>query len=146
MLNTIPCFVSIISETNAPVLVYSPPKYREDVEHVLQANVLSNMSLDYFDSQLYQWSTQEKEASIRQLFRVEGVCVFGMFVKTTSLKIVIGFPVGESFDNDAIEEIFGLVRKLYVRVKCSPFVSLENDDNIEISRIMENKLNEQFGQ
>lgn len=146
MLKSIPCFISIISETNAPVLVYCPPKYKKDVEHVLKSNVLSNVSLDYFDSHLYEWSTHEKEVPIRPLFQVEGISVFGMLVKTTSLKIVIGFPMSESFDDDEIEEVFGIVRKLYVRVKCSPFVSLQsNDGNNELSKMLEDKLNEQFG-
>ena len=107
---------------------------------------MANISLDYFESNLYKWKqTSDGDVTIKNLFQIEEVSVFGMLVLSTNLKIVLGFPVDNSFDDIEIKRIFDGIRKVYTRVKCNPFitVNIENQEE-EVSRLLEEKLNEIF--
>lgn len=148
-MSIIPSFISLIDEYNEPLLVYVL-EGKEEVNKVLKYNVFSNISLDYFESQLFEWTSLESSPAVKLFFQLEGVAVFGSLIKPTGLKIVIGFEqeeenADELNDND-IEQIFIEVKKIYLRVKLNPFFSSPKSDNQRedfISKLTE-KFNELF--
>ncbi|GAV54911.1 hypothetical protein ZYGR_0AS02340 [Zygosaccharomyces rouxii] len=145
-----PCFISLIDEFDKPLLVYVPGQDEQEVNEVLKYNVFSNMSLDYFDSPLFDWVSLESQPTVKLFFQLEGVAVFGMLIKPTGLKIVIGFPQ-ESYDSEVheqeIREIFQRVKKIYLRVKLNPFANLSSGGSTsreEIVQKLEAKFNAEF--
>lgn len=141
-----PCFVSLVDEANRPLFIFVNPTESEDVNQVLKYNVLSNVSLDYFENELFEWSSLETQPEIKSLFDLEGVAVYGMLVKQTGLKIIIGFSIEENIKalgDEEISEVFLKVKKIYLRVKLNPFVAENNSDD---SGQLAAKLQERFSQ
>lgn len=145
-----PCFISLIDEFDKPLLVYVSCQDEKEVNEILKYNVFSNMSLDYFDSPLFDWVSLESQPSVKLFFQLEGVAVFGMLIKPTGLKIVIGFPQ-ENYDSEAheqeIRDIFQRVKGIYLRVKLNPFTSLSSGSSTsreEIIKKIETKFKAEF--
>ncbi|CCF58197.1 hypothetical protein KAFR_0E00430 [Kazachstania africana CBS 2517] len=140
-----PSFVSIINESNEPVLIYIPNQGSVEVNEVLKYNTFSNISLDYFESPLFEASANDKNKMIKLLFKLEHVAVYGMLIKATGLKIIIGFNDKEGGDSndDEIDDIFQKVKKIYLRVKSSPFVDI-NNDNKQLANLLEKKFDDEF--
>lgn len=147
-MNLSPAFISLVDEYNRPLLVYIPSKDSDDVNKVLKFNVFSNTSLDYFESQLFQWNSLETKPEIKSFFELEGVAVFGTLIRPTGLKIVIGFErgkEGKELTDDAISDVFNKVKKIYLRVKLNPFVAAQNsDDQEELIMKLKEKLSQEF--
>lgn len=140
-----PAFISLVDEYNRPLLVYIPSKDSDDVNKVLKFNVFSNTSLDYFESQLFQWNSLETKPEIKSFFELEGVAVFGTLIRPTGLKIVIGFERGDELTDDAISDVFNKVKKIYLRVKLNPFVAAQNsDDQDELIMKLREKFSQEF--
>lgn len=142
-----PSFISLVDRNNKPILIYVirhneyGAESKLEVNDVLKFNVLSNMSLDYFESDLFNWMEVEKYPEIKLLFQLEGVSVFGKLVEQTGLKIIIGFPQEVFLEgHQPIMDTFKKVSKIYVQCKCNPFV---NDDKTLIEQL-ERKLDDQF--
>ncbi|CCH60879.1 hypothetical protein TBLA_0D03800 [Henningerozyma blattae CBS 6284] len=125
-----PCFVSFIDANNKPILVHVTAKYRDNIDNLLKFNVLSNMSLDYFESQLFEWSSLSKNRELKTLFNIDGSKVYGMLIKQTGLKIIIGFNQNIIDDEVKIIEVFELIRKIYVKTKCNPFLNIDLNGNL----------------
>ncbi|CAR28504.1 hypothetical protein ZYGR_0S01370 [Zygosaccharomyces rouxii] len=145
-----PCFISLIDEFDKPLLVYAPGQDEKEVNEVLKYNVFSNISLDYFDSPLFDWVSLESQPTVKLFFQLEGVAVFGMLIKPTGLKIIIGFPQ-ESYNSEVheqqIREIFQKVHKIYLKVKLNPFINLSSGSSTsreEIIQKLEAKFNVEF--
>ena len=143
MYSIIPSFIGLINEENKPILIYIPPKETAKVDNVLKYNTLANISLDYFDSQLFEWSALNSDRSVKSLFQVEGISVYGMIIKPVGLKIVIGFDSDTACDNEeTIIDIFEGVKKIYIRVKCNPFIDLGDRQIGELLKLcMKNSSN-----
>ncbi|CCC71308.1 hypothetical protein NCAS_0G04210 [Naumovozyma castellii] len=124
----LPAFISLIDENSKPITIYVPPSASNDVNEILKYNVLSNIAIDYFDSILIQWDTSELPP-VKTLFQVEGISVFGMLIKQTALKIVIGFNTCFKEDDVNLIETFKIVKKIYIRVKSNPFNKESSDQN-----------------
>lgn len=143
-----PSFVSLVDEANRPLFVYVTPSESEDVNQVLKYNVLSNLSLDYFENDLFDWSFLETQPDIKALFNLEGVAVYGMIIKQTGLKIIIGFLIKENIqelNDDEISEVFMKVKKIYLRAKLNPFVAPSSfDDSKELSAKLQKKFSEEL--
>ncbi|AQZ15104.1 TCA17 (YEL048C) [Zygosaccharomyces parabailii] len=145
---TEPCFISLIDESNIPLLIFVPAKEEKDMNEVLKYNVFSNTSIDYFESPLFDWTSLESQPSVKLFFQLEGVAVFGMLVRPTGLKIIIGFPQ-ECYDDEEnekqIRETFQRVKQIYLRVKLNPFINTSNEDSRDrlVSKL-EAKLNNEF--
>lgn len=137
-----PSFISLIDEYNTPLLVHVNVKEKDDVNRVLKYNVFSNISLDYFESQLFQWTSLESHSEVKLLFQLEGVTVYGCLVKSTGLKIIVGFEQEETIEEDIVALLFTKIKKVYLRVKLNPFISALKDDNRRKELV--NKLNEKF--
>lgn len=145
----LPAFISLVDEYNRPLLVYIPSKDSDDMNKVLKFNVFSNTSLDYFESQLFQWNSLESKPEIKSFFELEGVAVYGTLVQPTGLKIIIGFArkanEGEELTDDAISDVFIKVKKIYLRVKLNPFVAAQNsDDQDELAMKLKEKFSQDF--
>lgn len=138
-----PCFVSFIDQSNTPILIHVAAPFNDDVNNNLKFNVLSNMSLDYFESQLFEWSSLPKNRDIKMLFNVDDVKVYGMLVKQTGLKIMVGFPQSINDDEAEIEAVFTKIRKIYVRTKCNPFLST-NASRHEFPNLLNEKLSSEL--
>lgn len=128
-MNFTPCFISLIDAYNNPILVES--LIINDLNDELRNNVLANMALDYFDSNLYQWNSSDKNAAIKFFFKLEGCHVYGKLVHQTGLKIVLGF-LDNSFEKmensqEEIKKTFEVISCIFVRCKCNPFVLKEDD-------------------
>ena len=145
MYSIIPSFIGLINEENKPILIYIPPKETAKVDNVLKYNTLANISLDYFDSQLFEWSALNSDRSVKSLFQVEGISVYGMIIKPVGLKIVIGFDSDTACDNEeTIIDIFEGVKKIYIRVKCNPFIDLGGQADRGIAETLHEKFEQQF--
>ncbi|CAI4060755.1 hypothetical protein SUVZ_05G0240 [Saccharomyces uvarum] len=145
-MSLVPCFVSLIDELDKPILIYVPNETENELNDVLKYNVLSNISLDYFESPLITWTSQDSKPLLKSIFQLEGVSVFGMLIKQTGLKIVIGFEQntlnGADDELKEIDQIFESVRRIYVRVKCNPLIA--NGDEISTVDSLERKFDELF--
>lgn len=141
-----PCFVSLIDESDKPILIYVPNEAENEMNEVLKYNVLSNISLDYFESALVEWHSLDSKPLLKSIFQLEGVSVFAMLIKQTGLKIVIGFEQrslnGGDDELKTINRIFESVRRIYIRVKCNPL--LASSDEISIVKSLERKFDELF--
>lgn len=138
-------FIALVDQSNKPILIYVPPKEAKNVDKVLKYNTFANIALDYFDSQLFQWTSIEKDKQIKSLFLVEGVSVYGMLIKPTGLKIVIGFDsISQDEDDTEVCETFARVKQIYVRVKSNPFVSISDTDNNDLVSKLEDRFNSEF--
>ncbi|CAB4254719.1 similar to Saccharomyces cerevisiae YEL048C TCA17 Subunit of TRAPPII, a multimeric GEF involved in intra-Golgi and endosome-to-Golgi transport [Maudiozyma barnettii] len=143
MTTIIPSFIALIADDNKPILVYVPHSEAEDVNKVLQYNTFANIALDYFDSQLFQWSSLENHYAIKSLFDVEGVSVYGMLIKPTGLKIIIGFDTLKlKSDEKKVNLVFEMVKRIYIRVKCNPLMDATDQSNDKLVESLESK----FGQ
>ncbi|CCD25799.2 Tca17p NDAI_0G00230 [Naumovozyma dairenensis CBS 421] len=147
MSTIIPSFITVIDTRDVPIIVFVPRQESDDVNKVLKYNTFSNISLDYFESRLINWSITDDVTPIKLLFQLEGVSVFGMFIKQTNLKIVIGFTgnLPDPTDN-ALVGIFKSVRKTYIDIKCNPFLNYSLDDgaNQELKEKIDAKFHELF--
>lgn len=154
MENIKPLFISLIDEKNTPLLIHVMSYESEDVNKVLKYNTFSNISLDFFESGFFQWNEmsmnhRNDNSPIRMLFEVEDVTVFGMWVKPSGLKIIIGFNSFDKFENEndpLVTSVFEKIKKIYIRVKSNPLFDLSGsttDKNI-ISKF-EEKFEEEFG-
>lgn len=142
---TIPNFIALITQDNKPILIHVPPSESGDVNKVLQYNTFANIALDYFESQLFQWSALDKHMTIKSLFEVEGVSVYGMLIKPTGLKIIIGFDVlTVKNDEDKINSVFETVKRIYIRVKCNPLIDAQDNNNQILVENLETKFNDYF--
>lgn len=143
-----PCFVALVDDSNRPLFVFVPPSEAGDVNRVLKYNVLSNVSLDYFDNELFDWSSLESQPDIKMLFDVEGVAVYGLLIKQTGLKIIAGFSIEDNIEelNDTdISEVFTKVKKIYLRAKLNPFVAAGNsEDQKELTAKLQEKFAEEL--
>lgn len=147
-----PLFITLIDETNKPILVHVMSDVGKDVNKVLQFNTYSNISLDFFESDLFQWTqtsknTKKNSSPIRMLFEVENVTVFGMWMKPIGLKIIIGFNAFDKFENEhdpLIISVFDKVKKIYLRVKSNPFFNFDDLNSDEIASKFEDKFEEEF--
>ncbi|SMN19435.1 similar to Saccharomyces cerevisiae YEL048C TCA17 Subunit of TRAPPII, a multimeric GEF involved in intra-Golgi and endosome-to-Golgi transport [Maudiozyma saulgeensis] len=141
--NIVPSFVALIADDNKPILVYVPHNEAEDVNKVLQYNTFANIALDYFDSQLFQWSTLENHFAIKSLFDVEGVSVYGMLIKPTGLKIIIGFDTLKlKSDEKKVNSVFEMVKRIYIRVKCNPLMDAADLSNDKLVENLESKFDQ----
>lgn len=143
-----PCFISLVDESNKPLLIYVAAKDEKDMNDVLKYNVFSNTSIDYFESPLFDWASLESQPSVKLFFELEGVAVFGMLVRPTGLKIIIGFPQ-ECYDSEEneeeIRETFQRVKQTYLRVKLNPFINAGAEDSREsLVRKLEAKFDAEF--
>ncbi|EDO16320.1 hypothetical protein Kpol_1059p10 [Vanderwaltozyma polyspora DSM 70294] len=134
-----PLFIALIDETNKPLLIHVPDEKSQDIEKVLKYNVFSNISLDYFDSQLFDTLALETEIMVKLFFKLEGVAVYGMLMKPTGLKIVIGVDEYDEED-EKINDLFNKVKRIYIRVKCNPFVTAETSNDDENHKFTVEKL------
>ncbi|EJS44090.1 tca17p [Saccharomyces arboricola H-6] len=145
-MSLVPCFVSLIDEFDKPVLIYVPNESQNEMNEALKYNVFSNISLDYFESPIMNWTSVNSKPLLKSIFQLEGVSVFGMLIKQTGLKIVIGFEQNTLNGGDdelkKIDELFEDVRRIYVRVKCNPL--LANGDEISTAKSLERKFDELF--
>ncbi|EHN02840.1 YEL048C-like protein [Saccharomyces cerevisiae x Saccharomyces kudriavzevii VIN7] len=145
-MSLVPCFISLIDAFNKPILIYVPRKAENEVNDVLKYNVLSNISLDYFESSLIKWTSLDSKPSLKSIFQLEGISVFGMLIKQTGLKMVIGFEQtilnGGDDELKTIDQIFETVRRIYVRVKCNPL--LTDGDEVTAVKSLERKFDEIF--
>lgn len=133
-----PSFVSLIDENNRPLLVHVVQGANESVNNELKFNAFSNMALDYFESDLYEWISISQDCpDIKNLFQLEGVCVYGKLIRQTSLKIVIGFSSDLQQKDKDILSAFDKVSKLYLRCKCNPFVNNSEDLIAQLERKFE---------
>lgn len=139
-----PCFISLVDESDKPLLVYVPPRIEKDVNIVLKYNVLSNVSLDYFENQLFNWCSLDTKPEIKSLFDLEGVAVYGLRIKQTGLKIIVGFSnenTPDSLTDENIDDVFSKIKKVYLRAKLNPFATGSNS-----SKDLAIKLKEKFGE
>ena len=139
-----PFFISLVDATNTPILIHVPNDEAQDMDKVLKYNVFSNLSLDYFESQLFDNTALETNPMIKLFFQLEGVAVYGTIVKSTALKIIVGLQEIDT-DEKQVNEIFQKVKKLYLRVKCNPFVDTnKNDNDDDDNNLIVQKLEEKF--
>lgn len=139
-----PCFISLVDESDKPLLVYVPPRIEKDVNIVLKYNVLSNVSLDYFENQLFNWCSLDTKPEIKSLFDLEGVAVYGLRIKQTGLKIIVGFSnenTPDSLTDENIDDVFSKIKKVYLRAKLNPFATGSNS-----SKDLAIKLKDKFGE
>lgn len=142
---TIPAFIGLINDDNKPILIYVPPGEADDVNKVLKYNTFANIALDYFESQLFTWSSMENHFTIKSFFEIEGVSVYGMLIKPTGLKIIIGFDaLTVKNDEKKIHAVFEAVKRLYVRVKCNPLMDSHDADNNALIETLEEKFDKYF--
>lgn len=148
-----PLFIALIDESNKPIIVHVMASEAKEVNKVLQYNTYSNISLDFFESDLFHWSQTSKNngnknnSPINMLFEVENVTVFGMWMKPTGLKIILGFNATDKFENEhdpLITNVFNKVKKIYLRVKLNPFFKLDDLDSDEIISKFEEKFEQEF--
>lgn len=145
-----PCFISLVDAFDKPLLIHVPGQEEKEVNEVLKYNVFSNTSIDYFDSPLFDWDSLESQPTVKLFFQLEGVSVFGMLVKSTGFKIIIGFPQ-ENYNSEDHEQevgdIFHKVKQIYLKVKLNPFVNLPSGGSTsreELVRKLEAKFNAEF--
>ncbi|CAI4038421.1 hypothetical protein SMKI_05G0300 [Saccharomyces mikatae IFO 1815] len=145
-MSLMPCFISLIDASDKPILVYVPNENENEMNNVLKYNVLSNISLDYFESALVEWTSSDSKPLLKSIFQLEGVSVFAMLIKQTGLKMVIGFEQksmnGGDDETEAIYKIFETVRRIFIRVKCNPL--LVKGDDISTVKSLERKFDELF--
>ena len=142
---TIPSFIVLISDDNKPILIYVPPNETTEVNNVLKYNTFANMALDYFDSQLFQWSSLDGHFAIKNLFELEGTTVYGMLIKPTGLKIIIGFESLILKNNEKnVNTIFEMVKRIYIRVKCNPLMDSKNESKGNLVQNLESKFDQYF--
>ncbi|SCU97111.1 LADA_0H04522g1_1 [Lachancea dasiensis] len=123
-----PCFISLIDHNNKPLLIHVVQNETCKIDAVLKYNTFSNMALDYFESDLYEWtSANQNNKDIKDLFHLEGVTVYGKLVRQTRLKIVIGFSVLVSCNDEEIAQVFNEVSRLFIKCKVNPFVNNETE-------------------
>lgn len=152
--NLKPLFISLIDETNTPILIHVMSYEAEDVNKILKYNTFSNISLDFFESSLFQWDQisinyKNGNSPIRMLFEVENVTVFGMWMKPSGLKIIVGFNALDNFENEndsLIISVFEKIKKIYMRVKSNPFFDLDQAST-DMNNIVkfEEKFEQEFG-
>ncbi|KAK5779791.1 Tca17p PWA37_001007 [Arxiozyma heterogenica] len=152
--NLKPLFISLIDETNTPILIHVMSYEAKDVNKILKYNTFSNISLDFFESSLFQWDQisinyKNGNSPIRMLFEVENVTVFGMWMKPSGLKIIVGFNASDNFENEndsLIIFVFEKIKKIYMRVKSNPFFDLgqASTDKNNIVKF-EEKFEQEFG-
>ncbi|QLL31611.1 hypothetical protein HG536_0B04750 [Torulaspora globosa] len=138
-----PCFISLVDEEDKPLLVYVPSALEKDVNTVLKYNVLCNMALDYFENQLFKWSSLDTKPDIKFLFDLEGIAAYGLVIQQVGLKVIVGFsneikPNGLNDDN--IDDVFTKIKKVYLRAKLNPFVTDTSNANLAV------RLKEKFGE
>lgn len=146
-----PLFISLIDETNIPILIHVMSYETKDVNKILKYNTFSNISLDFFESNLLRWdqisiNSRNGNSSIRMLFEIENVTVFGMWVKSSGIKIIVGFNAFDKFENEhdpSIVSVFEKIKKIYIRVKSNPFFDL---DKSSTGRNSISKFEESFEQ
>ncbi|AGO11094.1 AaceriAFR385Wp [[Ashbya] aceris (nom. inval.)] len=119
-----PSFISLIDANGEPIMVYLP---ETNIENELKFNMLSNLSLDCFSSELYDWTTVPGVPlqHAKFMFDLEGCKVYGQLVPQTGWKYVIG--VTDNVPQEVIDNCFQLVRRLVVKCKCNPFVSSQEE-------------------
>ncbi|CAL9732634.1 TRAPP-associated protein Tca17p [Monosporozyma unispora] len=147
-----PLFITLIDEANKPILVHVMSDEAKDVNKFLQFNTYSNISLDFFESDLFQWTkisknSKKNSSPIRMLFEVENVTVFGMWMKPIGLKIILGFNAFDKFENEydpLIITVFDKVKKIYLRVKSNPFFNLDELNSDEIASKFGDKFEHEF--
>lgn len=147
-----PLFITLIDEYDKPILVHVMSKEAKDVNNVLKFNTYSNISLDFFESDLFQWSqnptnNKKDNSPIRMLFEVENASVFGMWVKPTGLKIILGFNSFDKFEDERdplITSVFDKVKKIYLRVVSNPFFNINDSTSEEITSKFETQFEETF--
>ncbi|SCU86184.1 LAME_0D04874g1_1 [Lachancea meyersii CBS 8951] len=126
-----PCFISLIDHNDRPLLVFVAKDENTGNDVEFKFNTFSNMALDYFSSDLYEWmNTSQENREIKDLFQLEGVAVYGKLVKQTSLKIVVGFWSQSECGHETLGRVFNEISRLYVRCKFNPFLE-SNEDLIE---------------
>ncbi|CEP64063.1 Tca17p LALA0_S10e01420g [Lachancea lanzarotensis] len=136
-----PCFISLIDHNDRPLLIHVAKSENQDIDSVFKFNTFSNISLDYFGSDLYEWmNTSQKGRDIKDLFQLEGVSVYGKLIKQTSLKIVVGFWSKTDHSDETLENVFNDISRLYIRCKFNPF-SNSDEDLIEQ---LQKKFDERF--
>ncbi|CCK71096.1 Tca17p KNAG_0G00390 [Huiozyma naganishii CBS 8797] len=148
MAEVTPLFITLIGKDNRPILIHSVGTGIKDVNEELKYNTLSNISLDYFESKLFDWNISPENASpMNMLFEIEGVCVFAMWIKPTGLKIVLGFDPSLPFDREndpSILNVFQRVKEMYSRVKTNPFLNLQDEGNEKLAIGLEEKLKAEY--
>ncbi|SCU88047.1 LAMI_0D08548g1_1 [Lachancea mirantina] len=123
-----PAFVSIIKHDGRALLVHSLQAQGTESNEVLKFNAFSNMALDHFESDLYNWTSLSNDyPDIKPLFRLEDINVFGRLIKQTGLKIIVGFRLEDGVSDEEVANVFREVSTTYVRSKCNPFVFSESD-------------------
>ncbi|AET39032.1 Tca17p Ecym_3561 [Eremothecium cymbalariae DBVPG len=132
-----PCFITVINAKGMPIIVYPVSM---GFENELKFNVLSNISLDWFENELYDCMTMGKFelSGIKSLFELEGFKVYGQLVQQTGWRYVLGF-VNDAREVD-VADCFNKVREIVVTCKCNPFVS---DQDQLVSQI-EQEFKKQF--
>ena len=141
----VPSFIVLISDDNKPILIYVPPSETTDANNVLKYNTFANMALDYFDSQLFQWSSLDGHFAIKNLFELEGTTVYGMLIKPTGLKIIIGFESLTLKNNEKnVNTIFEMVKRIYIRVKCNPLMDSKDESKEKLVESLESKFDQYF--
>lgn len=140
-----PCFISLVDEADKPLLVYVPCALEKDVNTVLKYNVLCNMSLDYFENQLFNWSSLDTRPDIKFLFDLEGIAAHGLVIQQVGLKVIVGFSnqtkPGELSD-DNIDEVFTKIKRVYLRTKLNPFATDTGSENLAVK--LKEKFSEEF--
>lgn len=87
----------------------------------------------------------ENHFTIKSLFEIEGVSVYGMLIKPTGLKIIIGFDaLTVKNDEKKINVVFEAVKRLYIRVKCNPLTDSHDGNNAKLIETLEAKFDKYF--
>ncbi|AMD21174.1 HEL106Wp [Eremothecium sinecaudum] len=115
-------FISLIDPQDGPLIVFPT---LPTVENELKSNVMTNTSLDWFQSDLYNAMGVPGMKDIKQLFELEGWKVYGQLVKQTGMKFVLGFDA--DVQDDEVIAWFEKIRKLTVKCRCNPFVNSQDN-------------------
>ncbi|QLQ79124.1 hypothetical protein HG537_0B04720 [Torulaspora globosa] len=140
-----PCFISLVDESDKPLLVYVPSALEKDVNTVLKYNVLCNMSLDYFENQLFKWSSLDTKPDIKFLFDLEGIVAYGLVIQQVGLKVIVGFSnetKPDELTDENIDDVFTRIKKVYLKAKMNPFVTDSGNENLAVK--LKEKFSEEF--
>ncbi|SCU86585.1 LAFA_0E01772g1_1 [Lachancea sp. 'fantastica'] len=136
-----PCFISLIDHNDRPLLIHVAKSENREIENVFKFNTFSNIALDYFGSDLYEWTnTSQESRDIKDLFQLEGVSVYGKLIKQTGLKIVVGFWSSSEHTDETLENVFGDISRLYIKCKFNPFLNSDED----LMEQLQKKFDEKF--
>ncbi|CCE63823.1 hypothetical protein TPHA_0F03430 [Tetrapisispora phaffii CBS 4417] len=127
----LPCFASFIDENDTPILIHVLEDGKKDINDVLKFNVFSNISTDYFNSNLYNSLAMESNATIKNLFQLEGISVYGSIIKATGLKLIIGFK-STDIDEERIQDIVEKIKHIYMSVKLNPFIIADSNSGDQL--------------